>query len=163
LYVNQLHNLGKKVLLFIRSLSRGEQHGGVGADFVLHPLIHTRLEFNLAQDVDYGQRFPGLGSESPQTGHTFAVSLIIKLALHLGHLTGWSLTRLISSAIGGLFMRGRFLFRADTVVERWRYGSWVISTVLTHSVFLPGDLLYREPQKTRFLYLLADCQSLLGF
>ena len=51
------------MLLFIRSLSRGEQHGGVGADFVLHPLIHTLLKFTLAQDVDYGQRFPGLGSE----------------------------------------------------------------------------------------------------
>ena len=37
------------------------------------------------------------GSEPPQTGHTFSVGLIIRLALHLEHLTGWSLTRLISS------------------------------------------------------------------
>jgi hypothetical protein len=72
------------------------------ANCELHPLIHTSLKFNLAQDVDYGQRFPGLGSEPPQTGHTFSVSLIIKLALHLGHLTLWSLTRFIS--IGRLFL-----------------------------------------------------------
>ncbi len=41
LQVNQIHNLGKKVLLLIRSLSRGGQHGRVGADCRLHPLIHT--------------------------------------------------------------------------------------------------------------------------
>jgi hypothetical protein len=63
---------------------------------VLHPLIHTRLEFDLVQEVDYGQRFPGLGSEPPQTGQSFSVGLIIRLALHLGHLAVWSLTRLIS-------------------------------------------------------------------
>ena len=70
----------------------------------LHPLIYTRLEFDLAQDVDYGQRFPGLGSEPPQTGHTFSVGLIIRLALHLEHLTLWSLTRLISSGSRVLLM-----------------------------------------------------------
>ena len=32
---------GKKVLPLIRSLSRDGQHGGVGADCGLHPLIHT--------------------------------------------------------------------------------------------------------------------------
>jgi hypothetical protein len=67
------------------------------AKFVLHPLIYTRLEFDLVQNVDCGQRFPGLGSEPLQTGHTFSVGLIIRLALHLGHLTLMSLTRLISS------------------------------------------------------------------
>ena len=36
-------------------------------------LIHTRLEFTLAQAVDYGQRFSGLSSVLPQTGHTFSV------------------------------------------------------------------------------------------
>ena len=77
----------------------------------LHPLIHTLLEFDLAQDVDYGQRCPGLGSEPPQTGHTFSVGLIIKLALHLGHLTGWSLTRLIS--IGRLFLGGFFSYLSE--------------------------------------------------
>jgi hypothetical protein len=69
----------------------------MGAGFVLHPLIHTRLEFALAQDVGVCQRFSGLGNEPPHTGHTFSVGLIIRLALHLEHLTGWSLTRLISS------------------------------------------------------------------
>ena len=63
----------------------------------LHPLIYTRLEFDLARDVGYRQRFPGLGSDPPQTGHTFSVGLIIGLALHLEHVTLWSLTRLISS------------------------------------------------------------------
>ena len=29
-----------------------EQHGVVGADCALHPLIHTLLEFNLAQDFE---------------------------------------------------------------------------------------------------------------
>ena len=68
----------------------------MGAGFVLHPLIHTRLEFALAQDVGVCQRFSGLGNEPPHTGHTFSVGLIIRLALHLEHLTGWSLIRLIS-------------------------------------------------------------------
>ena len=63
----------------------------------LHPLIHTLLKFNLAQYIESCQRFSGLGNELPQTGHTFSVALIIRLALHLGHLTAWSLTRLISS------------------------------------------------------------------
>jgi len=36
-----------------------------GANCGLHPLIHTLLEFTLAQNIDYGQRFPGLGNESP--------------------------------------------------------------------------------------------------
>jgi hypothetical protein len=49
----------------------------------LHPLIHTLLVLTLAQDVDYGQRFPGLGSEPPQTGHTFSVGLTIRLAFAL--------------------------------------------------------------------------------
>jgi hypothetical protein len=66
------------------------------AECKLHPLIHSLLEFTLAQDIVYCQRFPGLGSEPPQTGHTFSVSFIIRSALHLEHLTGWSLTRLIS-------------------------------------------------------------------
>ncbi len=68
-----------------------------GANCGLHPLIHTGLEFNPVQDIESCQRFSGLGSEPPQTGHTFSVGLIIRLALHLEHLTGWSLTRLISS------------------------------------------------------------------
>ena len=63
----------------------------------LHPLIHTPMEFTLAQNVEVSQRFSGFGSLPLQTGHTFSVGLIIKLALHLGHLTGWSLARLISS------------------------------------------------------------------
>ena len=29
------------MLLLIRSLSGGGRHGGVGMDFILHPLIHT--------------------------------------------------------------------------------------------------------------------------
>ena len=63
----------------------------------LHPLIHTLLESNLAQDVEGCQRFSGFGNKLPQTGHTFSVGLTIRLALHLEHLTEWSLTRLISS------------------------------------------------------------------
>jgi hypothetical protein len=51
----------------------------------------------MTQDVGVSQRFSGLGNEFPQTGHTFSVGLIIKLALHLRHLTLISLTRLISS------------------------------------------------------------------
>jgi hypothetical protein len=43
------------------------------------------------------QRFSGLGNEPPQTGHTFSVGLIIRLALHLEHLTGWSLALSIST------------------------------------------------------------------
>ena len=63
----------------------------------LHPLIHTPLDFSLTQNIGVSQRFPGLDNEPPQTGHTFSVGFIIRSALHLGHLTAWSLTRLISS------------------------------------------------------------------
>jgi hypothetical protein len=28
------------------------KHEEMGADFILHPLIHTRLRFSLAQDLD---------------------------------------------------------------------------------------------------------------
>jgi hypothetical protein len=63
----------------------------------LHPLIHTLLGFNLTQDIGASQRFAGLGSAPPQTGQSFSVGLIIRLTLHLEHLTAWSLTRLILS------------------------------------------------------------------
>jgi hypothetical protein len=33
---------------------------GLGADFVLHPLIHILLEFNLAQDVEKKKAEPKL-------------------------------------------------------------------------------------------------------
>ena len=72
----------------------------------------TLLVLTLEQDVDYGQRFPGLGSEPPQTGHTFSVGLIIKLALHFWHLMLWSLTRLISSGSRVLLI-WFFLFPVD--------------------------------------------------
>jgi hypothetical protein len=62
----------------------------------LHPLNHTGLEYVQAQDIAVSQRFTGFGSLLLQTGHIFSVGLIIRLALHLGHLTERSLTRLIS-------------------------------------------------------------------
>ena len=42
--------------IVIRSVSRGGKRGGLGADFVLHPLIHTLLEFDPAQDVEKKKR-----------------------------------------------------------------------------------------------------------
>ena len=70
---------------------------GMGVKFprATRPLIHTHLQFSLAQDVGVSQRFSGLGNEPPQTGHTFSVGLIIRSALHMGYLTAWSATRLI--------------------------------------------------------------------
>ena len=56
----------------------------------------TLLEFNLVQDIWFFQRFSGLGNEHPQTGHTLSSGLTITVSLHLGHLTGWTFTRLIS-------------------------------------------------------------------
>lgn len=51
--------------------------GSVGrlGEWGLHPLIHTLLEFALAQDVDCYQRLCGLVSELPQTGHIFSLGL----------------------------------------------------------------------------------------
>ncbi len=110
-------------------------------NFILHPLIHTRLEFDLAQDVDYGQRFPGLGSVLPQTGHTFSVGLTIRLALHLEHLTGWSLTLLISAGSKVLFMqlflfekRKLFLWIFDWRTETFR--EWIVSAAVPAMDFL---------------------------
>ena len=40
----------------------------------LHPLIHTLLEFNLAQDVDVYQRFGGFGRKLPQTGQALSAA-----------------------------------------------------------------------------------------
>ena len=68
----------------------------LGANCVLHPLIHTFLKLTLAQDVGVSQRFSGLDNELSQTGYTLSSDLTIRSALHLGHLTAWSLTRLIS-------------------------------------------------------------------
>jgi hypothetical protein len=62
----------------------GGQHGGVGVDFVLHPLIHTLLKFNLAQDVGVSQRFSRLVNELPQTGHTLSDGLTIGVSLYWG-------------------------------------------------------------------------------
>jgi hypothetical protein len=59
--------------------------------------MYTLLEFSLAQDVDFCQCFKVFGSEPPQTGQSFSVGLITRLALHLEHLTAWSLLRMILS------------------------------------------------------------------
>ena len=88
---------GPKVFLMMRKVNPSRPLGKWG----LHPLIHTPLEFTLAQDVGVSQRFSGLGNEPPQTGHTFSVGLTNGVSLHLGHLTAWSFTRLISSGFIG--------------------------------------------------------------
>jgi hypothetical protein len=66
------------------------------AEWRLHPLIHTIASETSAQYIVSFQRFGGLGNEPPQIGYTFSVGLIIRSALHLEHLTQWTLTRLIS-------------------------------------------------------------------
>ena len=88
-------------------------------DCKLHPLIHTLLEFNVAQDIGVSQRFSGFGNELPQTGHTFSVGLIIRSALHLEHLTAWSLTRLISSGSGKV-LTSLFLYQVCYVLSVFR-------------------------------------------
>jgi len=63
----------------------------------LHPfLIHTLPDFNLTQDIVVFQRFSGLDKAFPQTRQTLSDGLTIGVSLHLGHLTGWTFTRLIS-------------------------------------------------------------------
>ena len=47
---------------------------GEGADCGLHPLIHTFLKFNLAQDLDWCQRFGGFGRKLPQTGQALSAA-----------------------------------------------------------------------------------------
>jgi len=71
----------------------------MGADCGFHPLIHTLLDFNLTQDIVAFQRFTGLGNELPQTGHTLSDGFTNTVSLHLGHLTGWTFTRLIWSRL----------------------------------------------------------------
>jgi len=56
----------------------------------------TSLGFFQAQDVECYQCSCGLASELPQTGHTLSFVLTNGMSLHLGHLIGWTLTRLIS-------------------------------------------------------------------
>jgi len=50
----------------------GGQSGGMGANCGLHPLIHTFLDFNLAQDIVIFQRFLDFGNSLPQTGHVLS-------------------------------------------------------------------------------------------
>ena len=54
----------------------------------LHPLIHTLLDFSVAQDLEGCQRFASFGSKLPQTGHMLSFGLTITVSLHLGHLEG---------------------------------------------------------------------------
>ena len=54
----------------------------------LHPLIHTLLDFTVAQDLEGCQRFAIFGSKLPQTGHMLSFGLTITVSLHLGHLEG---------------------------------------------------------------------------
>jgi len=86
------------------------------------------------------------GSEPPQTGHTFSVGLIIRLALHLEHLTGWSLTRLILSGSKVLSMQ-LFLFEKSELFLRslaWRADNartktlrdWIVSAAVPAMDFL---------------------------
>ena len=72
------------------------------------------LKFALTQDVVPHQGLFSLGSEPPQTGHTFSVALIRRLALHLEHLTGWSFTRWIFWGSGMLFI-ALFLYKSSNV------------------------------------------------
>ena len=58
------------------------------ADCRLHPLIHTLLDFTVAQDLEGCQRFAIFGSKLPQTGHMLSFGLTITVSLHLGHLEG---------------------------------------------------------------------------
>ena len=67
------------------------------SDYRLHPLIHTLLKFNLAQDIGMSQRLSSLGNSLPQTEHTSSVGLINGLILHAVHLTERSLVRSISA------------------------------------------------------------------
>ena len=69
------------------------------ADWRLHPLIHTLLEFTVTQNMGLCKRFPSFYRWFPQTGHTFSVGPIDRLALHWGHLTLKSLT-LVYEGIG---------------------------------------------------------------
>ena len=113
------------------------------AEWRLHPLIHTLLKFDLAQNVGVSQRLSDLGNELPKTGQTFSVGLIIRSALHLGHLTAWSLTRLISSGSRLVIRFPRFrkvlLWWSETGSE------WVsLVAVPTKDIVItirPGDML----------------------
>ena len=136
--------------------------------FGLHPLIHTLLVLTLAQDVTYGQRFPDLGSEPPQTGHTFSVGLIIKLALHFWHLTLWSLTRLISSGSRVLLI-WLFLFPVDVFGPTERFRDRIVSVAVpAKELFFtwgPGEVFVSARAllkvfRTRYLFLLScHCPS----
>jgi len=116
-----------------------EFHSGL----ILHPLIHSRLKFNLAQDIDWSQRFSGFENEPPQTKHTFSVGLIIRLALHLGHLTLWSLTRLISSGPRVLLI-WFFLFPVDVFGPTEIFRDRIVSVAVPAKELLftwgPGEM-----------------------
>ena len=130
-YADRHHNQNHSIYRYIEGTSK----------WTFHPFIRTQLKFNLSQDIESCQRFPGLGSEPPQTGHTFSVGLIIKVALHLEHLTLWSLTRLISAGSKVLSMQ-LFLFEKRKLFLRifdWRtetFRDWIVSVTVPAMDFL---------------------------
>lgn len=70
--------------------------------------MHTCLKFNLAQNMDVFQRLAGMDNELPYTGHTLSDGSTITVRLQLGHLMGWTFTRLISS--GSIEMTNWLIF-----------------------------------------------------
>ena len=133
----------------------------------LHPLIHTRLESKQAQYVVCNQGFRNFASEPPQTGHTFSVGLVIRLALHLGHLTLWSLTRLISSASRVLLIW--FFFSPvdvfwPTEIFRDRIVSVAVPAEELFFTWRPGEVFVssRAPRRVidkGCLFLLSHCPN----
>jgi hypothetical protein len=110
-----------------------------------------------------------LGNELPQTGHTFSVGLTIRLTLHLGHFTEWSLARSISTAsrlvIRFLRVRNVLLWWSETGSE------WVsLVAVPAKEVFItvrPGNMyvtawtLFKGLWRERgFLFFLSPVDAL---
>ena len=86
--------LGKKCAWLLLSVRK----------FGLHPLMHTYLKFNLAQNIVVFQRLAGMDNELPYRGHTLSDGSTITVSLQLGHLMGWTFT--IMSQNTPTFSRG---------------------------------------------------------
>ena len=85
----------------------------------------------MAQNIVGFQRFTGLGNELPQTGQTLSSGLSITVSLHLGHLTLWSLTRLISSGSKVLSIQ-LFLFEKTELFPKLL--AWRVDNVRTKTL-----------------------------
>ena len=95
------------------------------------------MKFNLAQNVGVSQRLSSLGNELPQKGHTFSEGLIIRSALHLGHLAD------LFEFCFSMFVKTKLLYACDVFLDFSSIGAAWLS-IGSVSVFRSNSISLRR-------------------